>query len=323
MKRRKLDDYTNLLQLATRQFVAIGIPSPRKLLNAAHVLLELRARRTVLRSKPVVLKLEPSSFCNLRCPYCHPDGNSFGGIMTEETFQFLLTRIPLQSFLKCSLYMLGEPMMNKNLHKMAHAFTRRGIPTGISTNMHLCDKRGVEALLDSGLTWVLICIDGADQETYEQYRVRGSLQKVIENTTLLVESRKARGARRPIIEVAAIEFNHNRHQIGEIERLSRNLGADRFTVKRDVFNQIDQLATGSQKRCRTCYFLYESFCVDYDGSVVPCCIYRYPFGNLYEQTFEEIWNNEKFVAARAWFASGRGIKDDRFDLPCYVCPLFK
>ena len=37
---------------------------------------------------------------------------------------------------------------------------------------------------------------------------------------------------------------------------------------------------------------------------------------------EEIWNNDKFVAARAFFASGYKDKVSEFDLPCYTCPMY-
>jgi hypothetical protein len=46
------------------------------------------------------------------------------------------------------------------------------------------------------------------------------------------------------------------------------------------------------------------------------------FGNLLESSFDEIWNNEKFVAARRFFASGFRERTPGVDVPCYTCPLF-
>jgi radical SAM protein with 4Fe4S-binding SPASM domain len=278
----------------------------------------------VLKHKPVLVKVDPSTYCNLRCPSCHPDGNKFGGIMDEETFDIVMEKAPLDYSLKCTLYNFGEPLFNKNIYPMIHRVSQRGVPTSISTNFHIFNEKAAHELISSGLDWVLVCIDGATQDSYEQFRVGGKLERVIRNLELLVEVKKQMGAKKPVIEVQSIIFDHNRNEMDEIREMCRSIGVDRFTVKQDV---ITQLKTGkdtspSLKPKRTCYFLYGSFIVDYDGVVIPCCLGRNEFGNLRDSSFEEIWNNEKFVAARSWFASDFKEKREDLDLPCYTCPLF-
>ena len=39
---------------------------------------EVRRIRPVLRSRPVLLVIEPTNVCNLRCPHCHTGAGRFG-----------------------------------------------------------------------------------------------------------------------------------------------------------------------------------------------------------------------------------------------------
>lgn len=324
MKNRKITDYSNLYQLASRQFVMLGRLSPSRAANAMGILYEYFTKKTVLRHKPVLLKIEPSTHCNLRCPPCHPNGNTCGGIMNMDVFEEAIEKVPLDYFLKSSLYMFGEPLINKNIYTMIQQLTARGVPTSISTNFHPFNEKSVDEIIDSGLSWVLVCIDGATQESYEIYRVGGNLKKVTDNLRVLINRKRERGSRHPIVEAQCVIFDHNRTEIEDIRKMCFSLGVDRFTAKEDVFTQLDMSHTEKTMKPpkRPCYFLYGSFMVDYDGIVVPCCLGRYEFGNLMESSFEEIWNNDKFVAARRWFASGFTEKDENLDLPCYNCPLF-
>ncbi|MHB1389870.1 MAG: radical SAM protein [Thermoleophilia bacterium] len=325
MKNRKITDYANLYQMASRQFVMARRLSPRRAANAAGILQEYMTKKTVLKHKPLLLKVEPSTFCNLRCPPCHPDGNNKGGIMEMMTFKTVMDNMPLEYFLKSSMYMFGEPLMNRNIHQMIRRMTDRGLPTSISTNFHAFNARTADEMIDSGLTWILICIDGATQSSYEKYRVGGNLQKVLDNLKLLIEKKKETGSKYPIVEIQCVIFEHNRDEIEDIRQMCLALGVDRFTAKEDVYTQLDMSSDKKElvnPPKRPCYFLYGSFMVDYDGVVTPCCLGRYDFGNLHESSFEEIWNNYRFVAAREWFASGFTSRIDDLNLPCYTCPLF-
>ncbi len=63
---------------------------------------------------------------------------------------------------------------------------------------------------------------------------------------------------------------------------------------------------------------YEWAQVDPEGNVYPCCQIsrRYSVGNLNDQTFEEIWNNEKFTEFREGLTNGN---PNRW---CAVCNVY-
>jgi len=47
-------------------------------------------------------------------------------------------------------------------------------------------------------------------------------------------------------------------------------------------------------RIRPCPVPWWAVYIELDGTVKPCCVFRYSFGNLAEQSFREIWNGPKF-----------------------------
>ena len=78
-----------------------------------------------------------------------------------------------------------------------------------------------------------------------------------------------------------------------------------------------------------CSYLWEVATIGWDGSVLPCCwIFEYEqrFGNIMEEDFRSIWNNELFQSARSLFAT-RGKSVPKGDGPdkviCCQCKMFK
>src|SRR5207237_8672283 len=89
----------------------------------------------------------------------------------------------------------GEPLLNKHLFTMVAEATARGLSTSLCTNFSLpFDEPRAEQLVRSGLKIMGVSIDGARQDTYEQYRVRGRLDRVLENCRLVVEAKRRLGS---------------------------------------------------------------------------------------------------------------------------------
>jgi hypothetical protein len=73
---------------------------------------------------------------------------------------------------------------------MIEAASARGIGTTINTNFSVpFDRARAERLVAAGLTELNVSVDGAHQATYEQYRVRGDLERVLHNSRLVSAAR--------------------------------------------------------------------------------------------------------------------------------------
>jgi radical SAM protein with 4Fe4S-binding SPASM domain len=104
-----------------------------------------------------------------------------------------------------------------------------------STNGHFLSEENIRETIASGLNKLVISLDGTDQETYQQYRVSGSYQKVVEGLRDFVRIRNEAGIRLPHLEIQFLVLKSNEHQIKEIKKLGNSLGVDRVVLKTAQF----------------------------------------------------------------------------------------
>ena len=64
------------------------------------------------------------------------------------------------------------------------------IYTATSTNAHYLNDENARRTIESGLDRLIISIDGTTQDVYEQYRIGGQLEKVLEGTRNIVKWKK-------------------------------------------------------------------------------------------------------------------------------------
>jgi MoaA/NifB/PqqE/SkfB family radical SAM enzyme len=205
--------------------------SPRQVANAFVALGQFALKKEIVRAWPVLVKVDISPLCNLRCTYCvharasHEDRSVAGELLQLQSFkaeqkmsvaQFasIVDEIRGKS-MAVSLYYLGDPLVHPQLDEICRLSAGAGLNSHISTNFsfRLSDER-IATLVTSGLTHLTACVDGMTQESYERTRVGGRLDVVLDNLRRVLEVRRVLGTRRPKVEVQFIKFRHN---LGELE----------------------------------------------------------------------------------------------------------
>ncbi|HJQ83767.1 MAG TPA: radical SAM protein [Candidatus Binatia bacterium] len=315
--------------------------TPRKLLNLWLARWEEHRGRTRLRSRPWKLTVEASNLCNLQCPACFTGVDELGrprGSLPVDLYRKLLDELGPYLF-ELEFYNWGEPLLHKQLESMIAEATGRGISTTVSTNFSLpFDAARAERLVASGLAVLGVSIDGARQETYEQYRVRGKLARVLDNCRLVADAKRRLGSTTPRMVWEFHVFEHNEGDVAEASRLARELGMEiavskGWTVGKEWNPASEYRFFWYPVPPARCSFLWHQAVVNNDGGVAPCC------GTFYQEddmgrlavgtaelgtaaTFAEIWNGERFRTARALFQKRAG-GDDARALACFECPLTK
>ena len=79
-------------------------------------------------------------------------------------------------------YFQGEPYFNPSFLDMVRYASAKKIYTATSTNAHYLNDANARRTIESGLDRLIISIDGTTQDVYQQYRVGGKLNKVLEGT---------------------------------------------------------------------------------------------------------------------------------------------
>lgn len=306
--------------------------------------LEMRLKRPRLITHPPFLCIEPGAVCNLRCPCC-PTGertSKLGGDpLGPEVFERIAANLRLGSICHVDLYRLGEPLLNPHLCDYIAFFSKRGIVTSISVNFSArdYDTAFMERLVRSGLSRVVVSVDGTTQDTYAKYRVGGDLERVLNNIRGLAQAKQRLAAETPRIVYKMLLTRHNQHQVEEARRLASELGAEFYLphffhtsgnmggewTADGMDSQRQTCVENADPRHRTvdteCKQLWDTLNVHANGDVFPCCFCADPAhaaGNLVRDPIGTIWNNDKMRALRRYVTDPEAPAPD-FANPCVGC----
>lgn len=308
--------------------------TPRRIINFALVLssyyLTRFLKRPVQWGLPITVSIEPTTACNLRCPECPSGLRAFTretGNLKQDFFRKTIDELHRDLFYLI-FYFQGEPYINPAFLDMVRYARQKRIYTITSTNGHfLTDENARETVL-SGLDRLIISVDGTTQDTYEQYRVGGSLEQVLEGARRVVKWKKALKSKHPHIIFQFLVVKPNEHQIPDVYRLAREIGVDEVKLKTaqvyDYENGNDLIPSiGKYARYRQmpdgrwavkhalhnhCWKLWHACVITWNGLVVPCCFDKdaqYRLGDLKTGAFRQIWQAEPYQRFRAALLQGR------------------
>jgi MoaA/NifB/PqqE/SkfB family radical SAM enzyme len=285
---------------------------------------------------PVSISVEPTTSCNLRCPECISGLRSFTrptGMLDENFFKNLADQIE-KNVLYMIFYFQGEPFLNPSFLSMIEYASSKKIYTATSTNAHFLDSETAKKTVESGLDRLIVSIDGTTQETYSKYRIGGSLEKVLQGASNILEWKKKLKSKKPYVVFQFLVVSYNEHQVEEAKQLSREYGADKIVFKTAQINDFENGSslipsekkfsryketengkyTIKNKLFNHCWRIWHSSVITWDGKVVPCCFdkdARHQTGDLNHVSFKKIWKGDLYRGFRQSVLNSR--KDSLFE----------
>lgn len=168
------------------------------------------------------LHIEPSSYCNARCPGCPRNGYGYPlkGLFKETNlslpyFKKLLAELPNIEFITyCGNH--GDPMMHPDI---AEIVSLGNTNQSISTNGSIGRLETYEKLAKLKCK-IIFGIDGLE-DTNHLYRQGVSWQKLMERVHTFIDA----GGN---ATWQFILFDHNKHQLDQARSLSQELGFNQF-----------------------------------------------------------------------------------------------
>lgn len=310
----------NLALLTTRNREILKTTTLRRgmnflLLKSSYHLSRL-LKKPVHWGKPMAISIEPTTACNLRCPQCPSGLRQFtrptGNLKPKLNQRILDNLSPTLQYI--NYYFQGEPFIHPQFLDLVKAATDKNIYVATSTNAHFISEITADKIIDSGLNEAIISIDGTTQETYEQYRVEGQLQKVLEGTKNLIAAKKKRNSKLPVIAFQFLVVSHNEHQIEEVQKIADELGVDQVNYKtvqvydyetgnnlipkNEEYSRYKKNKDGSyslkNKFQNSCWRMWSSCVFTWDGKIVPCCFDKdaqHQMGILENGNFKDIWRS--------------------------------
>lgn len=311
----------------------------RKACNGAKVLMSYYwskwTGRPVQWGLPLSVALEPTTSCNLRCPECPSGLRAFTrptGMLKQDFFRNTIDQLHKDIFYLI-FYFQGEPYLNPGFLDMVQYASKKGMYTATSTNGHYLNDENARRTIESGLDRLIISIDGTTQEVYQQYRVGGKLEKVLEGARNIVKWKKALKSKTPFVFFQFLVVKPNEHQLEEVKQLAKEIGVDEVRFKtaqvydyeNDPHQLIPSIAKYSRYRVNKagktvvknaldnhCWRLWHAPVITWDGLVVPCCFDKdaqHQLGDLKQTSFRTLWQSASYRQFRNAVLKGRASID--------------
>jgi radical SAM protein with 4Fe4S-binding SPASM domain len=201
---------------------------------------------------PRELQVEVTGACNLRCRMClvsyRPALGKTTGSMDLETFTRLVDSLP--DLERVTMQGLGEPLLAPDFFPMLEHLAARGISMGFNTNGTLLTRERAVRVIELGVDWLHVSLDGASAATYEDIRHRSSFELVRANVAGLVEVMRERGAGKPELELVFVAMRRNVHELPALVALAGELGVPTVWVQNLSHSFSDTDPSGSYREIR-------------------------------------------------------------------------
>ena len=272
---------------------------------------------------PFAISIEPTTACNLRCPQCPSGLRQFTrpqGNLKPDVNKRILDEVG-GNLQYINYYFQGEPFIHPGFSDLVREARSRNIYVATSTNAHFISTEKAEEIIDSGLSELIVSIDGTTQETYEKYRIEGKLDKVLEGTRNLVEAKQRKGVNHPLITFQFLVTRHNESQIERLHQIAEEMGVDDVRLKTiqvydfesgsDLLPETPRYSRYSKKKDgnvelknkfkNRCWRLWSSCVFTWDGKIVPCCFDKdatHQMGEIGSASFRSIWKSSVYNGFR-------------------------
>jgi MoaA/NifB/PqqE/SkfB family radical SAM enzyme len=280
-----------------------------------------------MEALPEGIAIEPVMGCNLRCPMCAvPDApHSTNGrkptLMPLDLYQRIIEQISDRRR-GVMLTIMGEPLLHPQLADFVAIAKKAGHHVAIITNGTRLTRERSTALLDAGLDYLAMSMDGLTKATYEGLRIGSTHETVLQNFLDLIEVNTARGT--PLrVELNYVVTSGTAHeQEAYYRRFSPHVRKINFIPLCDWGGQLQlgeelgPVAAPPGRQRLACFGLWGSMYISAEGRAMMCCAdFRYAarLPSITERPLLDIWRGAVQEHRR------KHIDDDFESEPCRSC----
>lgn len=281
---------------------------------------------------PIEIEISPSGACNHRCVFCAVDYVGYRpDFLDKDTILRDIAQMSKKGLKSVICSGEGEPLLNKDMPEIAKGIRAWGVDVAMSTNGALFTKEKAEDCLEA-FTWIRFSVASMEEDSYNsiQRGQAGDLDRVKVNLAEAVRLKRDKKLK-TTLGVQCLLMPENMGQLPGMARQLREIGVDYFTIKPysqhlhsgntfqidysamlELEKEIRQYATETfqiyfranamkkihhEKCYQQCHGLPFMTHIDARGNVWPCVAHigteEFCYGNIYEQTFEEIWEGSR------------------------------
>ncbi|MFZ8805589.1 MAG: radical SAM/SPASM domain-containing protein [Candidatus Calescibacterium sp.] len=298
--------------------------------------------------RPRTLIIETVKGCNFNCVMCRA-GRLPKEYMSFDSFKRIVDMFP-DSFILQPFSSRGEPFLNREIYKMLSYAASKNIYITVTSNFSVIDA---EKFLETQADEIQASIDSINPDMFRKIRVNGDFNLVVKNLRKLIELKRKRNYKKPIISLKMVVMKENLDEVEDVIKFGIKEGIERFYID-TVFatewfgyeiassdgkpskEDTEKLKILIQKYKRKglrirlapyntsdkadsysgfCHYPFFSIFIDVQGNAFPCCVHIDQ-----KSAFGNIFEDFEGVMRRR-YEFLKGFRKKRPDL-CEGCPLY-
>lgn len=282
------------------------------------------AKKQFIADYPLLVDIELSSVCNLKCPFCYTISDDFKKkvnvkLMDFELFKKIIDEIGEKVF-AIRLSLRGEPTIHPKFIEAIKYAKEKGIKeVSTLTNGSKLTPEFFTQCLDAGIDWITLSFDGIHEE-YEKNRYPLKFDVIYENLKKIKEIKEKRGSVKPVIKIQAvwpsIEPNPSEYY-GLMSKVSDLVA---FNPIIDYANPIPYEQIQFEENF-SCPQLYQRLVIGADGIVMGCANDEENeniIGDAAKESIHQIWHGEKLNNLRELHKQKDGFRQNVVCRKCYL-----
>lgn len=264
---------------------------------------------------PYVVQFFPVYACNFKCNYCiHSIPFSGRGYVADKK------NMDIDMYKKCvdnilefpdKVKMLrfaatGEPLLHSKIAEMVEYAAQKKAADSIEivTNGALLTKELSDKLINAGLDWLRISVQGVTSQKYKDVcGIQIDFDEFLENIKYFYDNKKETNLYIKVIDMALDEGDEKRFyeifgdfcdKISVEYLIPATSKIDYSQISKSDFN-LTQNGVELSEDIQVCPQPFYMMQINPDGNIVPCCAMEtaYVSGNCKEDSLVNIWNSER------------------------------
>ncbi len=271
---------------------------------------------------PLLVDIELSTLCNLRCPMCYTITEEFktnvnAGLIEFELFTKIIDEIhPHVPAIRLSLR--GEPTIHPRFVECIEYAKQHGVKeVSFLTNGSMLTPEFFVRVMDAGADWITISVDGLG-EIYEEIRKPLIFANTLENIKQMQEIKRKAGCHRPVIKAQAIWPSIKEDPQAFYNAIAPHVDLVAFNPLIDYLSKDSEIVYEDDFIC--CQH-YQRLVIGADGKAMMCSNDEESsvvIGDAANETIHAIWHGEQLNHYRAVNRRKDGFKQIPLCKKCYL-----
>lgn len=266
-------------------------------------------RQQYVSEYPLLVDIELSSLCNLKCPMCYTITDEFKNKVCTRLMEYELFRKIVDEIAgkvpAVRLSLRGEPTLHPDFVSCIKYCKEKGIgEVSFLTNASKLTKEYFTEIAKAGADWITISVDGTGDE-YEKIRKPLKFSDTLRKIKDICEVKRENGWKKPVIKIQGIwpSIRDNPSEYYNTFEPYTDLIA--FNPLIDYLGKDEDIVYADEFLCPQ---IYQRLVIGSDGKVMLCandeegnCL----MGDIHTESVHEIWHGEKINRIRELHASGK------------------